>query len=216
MAENQFDIRSYKKNLRTRYRGIRASLDPQQRDVKNGRILRFIQSMPAYQDCKLLLCFVSTPQEVDTRALIEAALAEGKRVAVPYCIDGTREMEFYEIESLSELQPRTFGVLEPDPASHKKVTSFRDALCILPGLSFDRFGYRLGYGGGYYDRFLSHKFAGSGGVTAGICFRDCMRSHIVHGRYDVPADYIVTENGVRKRLLRDSGNSLRRRDRSVR
>ena len=77
------------------------------------------------------------------------------------------EMEFYEIHSLFELQPGTFGVLEPVPENSRLVQEETEGLCIVPGLSFDAEGYRLGYGKGYYDRFLS-RFSGT---TAGVCYK---------------------------------------------
>ena len=85
------------------------------KEKKDAAIRRGVQSLGQYQICQTLLTFVSTEIEVDTRVLIEQALRDGKRVAVPYCIEGTRQMDFYYIRSMADLVPRTFGVLEPLP-----------------------------------------------------------------------------------------------------
>jgi 5-formyltetrahydrofolate cyclo-ligase len=193
-GKQRFDIRAYKRGLRERYKAARERMTPEERAGKDARILRNLLATPQYRDCATVLCYVSTPQEADTHALIDRALADGKRVAVPYCINGTRDMEFYLIQSRAELRRRTFGVLEPVPGEAELLRDFSRSVCILPGLSFDRAGYRLGYGGGYYDRFLCNRY---GGVLLGVCYQGCTRPKLVHGRYDIPCDFVVTEDGVR-------------------
>jgi 5-formyltetrahydrofolate cyclo-ligase len=173
-------------------------MKPEYKALCDSRILARVTSLPEYKRAGTLLCFVSTAIEVDTRALIREALDDGKIVAVPYCVEGTRKMRFYRILSLEELAPRTFGVLEPDPMKAERITDFHDALCILPGIVFDRDGYRLGYGGGYYDRFLSRSFLGKGGVTCGICYSGCTIPYLHRGRYDMPSDILVTDQLIRR------------------
>lgn len=190
-----FDIRKYKRDLRETYKKKRAAMPSQVKKTKDQAICRQVLKMREYKRYDLFLCFVSLPEEIDTKPLIEQALQDGKTVAVPYCIPKTRDLEFYKITSLAELEVRTYGVLEPIPEIKNKITNFENSLCILPGLAFDRYGYRLGYGGGYYDRFLSKKFKG---VTAGICYQSCIRGKLIHGRYDISADFLVTERGIRK------------------
>ena len=137
---------------------------------------------------------MSTKIEVDTFRIIERALADGKAVAVPRCVPGTRQMEFYRINSVEELAPGTFGVLEPIPGVHELLHDFSDSLCIVPALSYDWHGYRLGYGKGYYDRFLS-KYEG---VMIGICYSDCVQRKLPHGRFDRPVELLVTERYLRR------------------
>lgn len=202
MASRTFDIRIYKRNLRERYKTLRKEMPPDQKAVCDARIRGRVLHSPEYRSCRTLVCFVSTPIEVDTKRLIKRALADGKDVAVPYCIDGTRKMHFYRIHSLDELEPRTFGVLEPNPNTAERITDFSGALCIVPGLAFDHAGYRLGYGGGYYDRFLSKTFRPAGGVTAGICYANCIAHKLPRGRFDVPCDILITEKYLRRPHLK--------------
>lgn len=198
------DIREYKRELRARYRKKREDLDPAEKSRLDGDILGRFLRLNQYASSNLILTYVSTPIEVDTRGLINRALSDGKRVAVPRCIDGTREMEFYEIHSVSELKKRTFGVLEPDDNPERLVTDFKGSLCVVPALCFDNFGYRLGYGKGYYDRFLS----GYGGVKVGICYSFGVRGRLIHGRFDCPVDVIVTERYIKTAALAAKNNRL--------
>ena len=192
------DIRQVKKDLRDRFKAIRREMLPPVKEQKDGEIFKKVLSLKEYREASLLLTFVSTPIEVDTHRLIAEALDEGKAVAVPRCIDGTSLMEFYRITSFEDLEPRTFSVLEPVPAKCKKLTDFSGAFCIVPGLGFDMQGFRLGYGKGYYDRFL----AGFPGTTAGVCYNACMQNRLPHGRYDRSVDILITEKYV-KRFAKD-------------
>lgn len=162
----------------------------QQKSEDDAAILARLCDTWQVKKAELVLTYVSTPIEVDTRILIERLLSEGRRVAVPYCIENTRSMNFYVIRSFDDLQKRTFGVLEPVPMQCKKVVDFSGSVCIVPGLAFDRQGYRLGYGKGYYDRFLSRY----SGAMIGVCYRSCMTRRLHRGRFDVACDMIVTEN----------------------
>jgi 5-formyltetrahydrofolate cyclo-ligase len=188
------DIREYKKNLRQRYRDYRTRLQPQVKSRLDEDILSRVTRLNQYANTDLLLVYVSTPIEVDTRRLIEVALADGKRVAVPRCVPDTRLMEFYEITSLDQLSPGTFGVLEPDPDTATRLPEDPGGMCIVPALCYDEYGYRLGYGKGYYDRFLS----GYSGITVGICYAACVRGSLVYGRYDRPVELLVTERYIKR------------------
>lgn len=196
------DIRPLKAELRRKYREIRTGLSPENKQEMDRQVLRRVRNLWQYRENDILLTYVSTAIEVDTRALIEAALADGKRVAVPRCVPGTRNMEFYFIGGIDELEPGTFGVLEPVIGKHEKMTDFSHGLCIVPALCYDWAGFRLGYGGGYYDRFLS----GFGGCMIGIGYSSCVRRVLPHGRFDRPVELIVTEKYLRKTARREGRN----------
>ncbi len=187
------DIREYKKNLRTRYKNERLKLSPtEKQNLDEGVFNRFLK-LNQYASSTTILAYVSTNIEVDTRKIIERALEDGKRVAVPYCVPDTRLLEFYLINSLDDLTPGTFGVLEPTPDPEKRLIDWEKSLCVVPGLCFDFNGYRLGFGKGYYDRFLSEYT----GIRVGICYSSGVRGHLHHGRYDRTVDVLVTEKNIK-------------------
>ncbi|MCM1578672.1 MAG: 5-formyltetrahydrofolate cyclo-ligase [Ruminococcus sp.] len=189
------DIREYKKELRAALRKVRTDMSKEEKADKDRRILLRILSSRQYEKAEIILTYVSTDIEVDTRELIKESIARKKRVAVPRCIEGTRDMDFYFIKSLDDLEKGTFGVMEPVPAKCVKAYAFETALCIIPGLGFDMYGYRLGYGKGYYDRFLS---AHQRLFKMGICYCGCTCNRLIHGRFDIEADMLVTEKYLRK------------------
>lgn len=188
------DIREYKSSLRKKIRVKREFMSPEMKAGLDKRILNNITKLRQYNLNRTILTYVSTRIEVDTVALIERALKDKKRVAVPRCVDNSREMEFYYITSLDELEPRTFGVLEPIKEKCELLTDYSKGLCIVPGLAFDFQGYRLGYGKGYYDRFLG-RFAGD---TVGVCYSSCVKWKLVHGHYDKNVKLLVTEKYIRR------------------
>lgn len=189
-----FDIREYKKQLRSCFKEKRISMTADEKSEKDRKIFEKLTAMSAYKNAERIFAYVSTGIEVDTLMLMEKALSDGKRVAVPRCIDGTREMDFYYIRSFDDLEKGSFGVLEPKTQCCEKADDLSSGVCIVPGLSFDTEGYRLGYGGGYYDRFLSRY---TGLVKIGICYCSCISRKLIRGNFDINTDYVVTEKYVK-------------------
>lgn len=202
------NIRELKKNLRAQYRQARERMGPEQKKRSDAAILARLLALREYGRAPVVFTYVSKPSEVDTTALIEAALAAHKKVAVPLCFPEAVEMRFYEIGSVGELRKGLYGVLEPDPEKSRPAEAAEDSICIVPGLSFDSQGYRLGYGKGYYDRFLS----GFPGVTVGLCYSGCVKWDLPHGYYDRPVDLLITEKYLRRISGRhsDGGEGERR------
>ncbi len=190
MAE---DIRQVKTGLRQNIKRLRAGFSPEEKKRMDDSITESFLKSTSYTRSDVILTYVSTDIEVSTERIILTALEEGKSVACPRCVDGTRQMEFYYIGSLDDLSPRTFGVREPDADPARLYKGGGRPICIVPGLSFDRWGYRLGYGKGYYDRFLS----GYCGWTVGLCYSACVQYKLPHGRYDRPVDRLITEKYLR-------------------
>lgn len=186
------DIRVVKAKIRSDIKDYRRSLDPAVKEEMDRSILRRITSVPEYQESDLLLCYIATPIEVETRGLVEDAWRRGKKVAAPYCIAGTRNMDFYYIDSFDQLACRTFGVWEPVAERCAKLEDISRGVCIVPALAYDMAGYRMGYGGGYYDRFLAR----FGGFKLGIVYDSCIRRRLAHGRYDLPVDLVVTDRRI--------------------
>lgn len=188
------DIRQIKNNLRSQIKQLRGEMTPEYKAECDAEIAQEFFRSTSYNRSSVILTYVSTAIEVDTREIILTALADGKRVACPRCIDGTRNMDFYYINSWDDLSKRSFGVLEPEADKSMLYTGADRPICIVPGLAFDHWGYRLGYGKGYYDRFL----AGYNGWTVGLCYSSCIEYKLPHGRYDRPVDRLITEKFTRK------------------
>jgi len=190
----QIDLRAFKQQLRSDSKAFRQSMLPQDKAERDSRIRRRFQKIYQYPHAKTILCYVSKSIEVDTFGIIRDALDAGKQVAVPRCIDGTRLMDFYLIRSLDgDLEKGAFGVMEPVVDKCEKLTDFSRSICIVPALQYDLDGFRLGYGGGYYDRFLS----GYNGVKVGAIYSGCVKPELPRGKFDVPVDILLTENYLR-------------------
>ena len=186
------DIRQYKTDLRNFIKEERRSLSVEEKALLDSGVARNVFKLYQYRAAKTIMVYVSTSIEVDTFAIIKGAWRDGKRVAVPRCIPGTRLMDFHYITSLDDLSPGTFNVLEPDE-NLPTVDNFTGCLMLLPALSIDYLGFRLGYGKGYYDRYMSR----FNGACAGICYSSNIRRHMYHGRFDRPVDVIVTEKWIK-------------------
>lgn len=183
------DIRVVKKELRAACKEYRKNLRLSEKAGLDEQIFQRVISLPEFQEAELILTYISTPIEVATFRLVEYALRQGKTVAAPRCAEEGISMDFYRITGMSDLERATFSVLEPIQARCEKLVRFPHSVCIVPGLSFDSQGYRLGYGKGYYDRFLSRY----PGKTIGVCYQACLQPVLPHGRYDRNVDILVTE-----------------------
>lgn len=200
---NVTDIRQIKREMRAKYRTIREQMDPQMKQKYDRSITVRLTGADFYQRAKTVLCFVSTGIEVETREILEHSFAQGKTVAVPKCLDKNGSMDFFVIRGLDELRPSMFSLWEPDPSSAPKLSSFQQSICILPAFAFDRDGYRIGFGKGYYDRFLQRY----SGLKVGVCYNSCIAETIPRGRFDAAADYIVTPKYIM--TIKKEGDSRR-------
>lgn len=163
-----------------------------QREEKSRAVGDGVLALPAYQKARQVLLYLSKGSEVDTWEVFARAVAEGKEVYAPRCLDGEGTMGFFQVTSPQELLQGRFGLWEPDPRHCAPWRRREGALCLVPGIAFDRQGYRLGYGKGYYDRFL----AGFSGTAAGLCFRELALERLPRGPQDRRVDVLVTEAGV--------------------
>ncbi len=184
------NIRLEKQEVRTLYRQKRQALAAEERERRDAVICRRIRSLVSYRYAGTLLAYAPKGCEIDIRPVIEAALFEGKRVALPRCEEGN-QMTFRRIASLAELEPGAYGIAEPraDAPLYEEEAAM---LCLVPGIVFSRDGFRIGYGGGYYDRFL-RDFSGT---TLGIVYRDFLLPTLPRGRMDLSVNALVTEAGV--------------------
>lgn len=151
-----------------------------------------LYSLPEFGAAATVFTYVGVGPEPDTAPVIERALAEGKRVAVPL-ITGRGIMEARLIGSAEELSPGRFGLPEP-PASSERAELMEGDLILLPAAAFSRKKQRLGRGGGYYDRFL----ADSHGIKIGMARERLLLDELPTGENDIGADILITEKGVYK------------------
>ncbi len=185
-------IKFRKDKLREKYKNLRASIDAETRSVYSSRICDTFINSNSFPYYDVILCYAPTGSEVNTDKIAVTALELGKKVAYPRII-GKGKMEFRYVNGLSQLKKQTFGIYEPGDECTLYVPDSKLCTCVLlPALCFDRFGHRLGYGGGYYDRFLSN-YSGS---STGLAFSDCICDSLPFGKHDKCADVIITEGGV--------------------
>ena len=180
-----------KSDLRKHYKSVRNKIYAEHAAEYDSKILNYFLNSKFFHDFDIFLCYVSVDSEVNTIKLIEYLIEHNKKVAVPYC--NGRNMDFYEIHGLNELVDGSFGIPTADIGNSVSIVDFDNALCILPALSFDKSGGRLGYGGGFYDRFLE-----SANIkTLGLSYEACISDNLPLENYDVKVDSVLTENGFR-------------------
>ena len=152
-------------------------------------ILRQVTDMPEYRAAGTVFCYVGMDQEIDTKPIITRMLADGKRVAVPRCV-GRGVMNAYEIHTLSVLEPGMMGILEP-PTSCTLVEPEELQLVLVPCVTCTARGERLGYGGGFYDRYLEKTSA-----FRSILVRSrVMEEAVPMEEHDLCMDAVITELG---------------------
>jgi len=160
------------------------------------QIFQQLVTLPEYTHACTLMLYIDVRAEVHTRWFLPTAWDQQKRVVVPYCENG--QIELFWLKSLDELAPGTMGVLEPKRElrhdDSRGITPVELDLVVTPGLAFDRNGSRLGYGKGYYDKFL-HQLRDDATKLA-ICFECQMFPEIPVLPHDVRMDMVVTERAI--------------------
>lgn len=152
-------------------------------------------SLPEMREARVVLFFVSFGSEVETRPMLQRALAEGKRVALPRADPETRALAPLEVTDLElDLAPGAHGILEPKPG-RPPVDIAEIDLVVVPAAAWDMNGYRVGYGGGYYDRFLA---LARRARRVGLGLEAQVVEAVPRGPRDLPVEVLVTEAGVRR------------------
>lgn len=191
-----------KATLRRRFSELRGSLPPAERASAEAAVFGKLFSLPAWQTAPLICGYVATRGELDLTPVWRQAVAQGKTYALPVTVSGAREgsMIFRALSyfSPSALAPARFGILEPrESCPTLEPLDFSGALVLVPALAFDGDGFRLGYGGGYYDRFLSSlREAGIPVTTVGLVFSVCRAPTLPREPHDMPVDVIIDERSV--------------------
>ena len=158
-------------------------------------LFRSLENLDLFINAQNISSFVDFRDEISMTAINQSIIDSGKNLLLPYISPTTKEMQFYLVDDLSSLKRNTFGILEPDPQIHALYDESRIDCVLTPGVAFDAKGYRLGYGGGFYDRFFSRIEKAIPKI--GIAFDlQCVDALPVED-YDRPITHIITEKGLR-------------------
>lgn len=179
-----------KSDLRKAVKAAALELDEEYRRMADQKIITFVTGLEEYRQARTIFCFVGRPEEIDTMPVIKDALRSGKRVGAPACV-GKGIMEARRVNGPESLAPGAYGILEPGPGQELVLPGEID-FAVIPCLSCSHGGERLGYGGGYYDRYLSRARA----VKAVICRELLMREDIPTEAHDQKMDIVISEVGV--------------------
>lgn len=174
-----------KQAIRSRIRQQKQLLSPEEIALRSEELCRMVLSSEAYRAAKTLYGYLPFNQEVDLTFLLRQALLDGKQVALPKCCDG--EMRFLLTADLSAVRRSAFGA--PEPTADGPVASDETALVLVPGLAFDPRGCRIGYGGGYYDRFLSRE---PDHPTIALCYDFQLLPRLDPEPHDIPVDTVFS------------------------
>ena len=187
-----YEIKKEKDALRAEYGEKRRAIVPEKKKTMDDKINAAATSLVSFRHAETVLLYAPLSDEIDVRTIAETAWARGKDVAFPKCDPETRNMTYHIVRSFDELCEGTYGIMEPSPDA-PLFDAAKPAICFVPALLFDRSGYRVGYGKGYYDRFL-HRFGGS---KVGLVYSDFILERVPRGKFDLAVDLLICENGVR-------------------
>jgi len=173
-----------KRELRAMIRQKKRAMSAEQIAEKSRRLGALFADSEAYRRAKTIYGYLPYNQEVRTVPMLERALAEGKRVAVPKIFGD--EMLFIYLEDLSQVAKGYSGI--PEPVENGPVADDETALVLMPGLAFDPSGNRMGYGGGFYDKFLAKE---PNHPTVALCYDFQVLEHLETQEHDIPVDLVL-------------------------
>ena len=182
---------SDKKVARKEFLQKRLSLTEEKRLKTDTALCRTIIELEEFKNCDTVLLYHPTRNEADLLEVAKTALSLKKRVAFPISLVDTCTLDFRLVAALEELSASTYGICEP-PCSASKAVFTESTLCIVPALAYDVRGYRLGYGKGYYDRFLKN----FKGVSLGAINADFLCKELPINDTDIAVNIVITETGV--------------------
>lgn len=185
-----------KKEIRRNMLNTRNSMATEEVNEKSRIIFQRLINFWPYKQSKNIFSYLSFGSEVTTNYIIDYSIAHKKKISVPLCIKETKEMVACSFNSWQDFSKGTYGILEPNKESLKIVDRTTIDLILVPGAAFDRLGNRIGYGAGYYDRFLNRTNKNT--CTIALAFSLQLVPKIPRGIFDVPLNYIITEDGIIK------------------
>ncbi|MDD3719401.1 MAG: 5-formyltetrahydrofolate cyclo-ligase [Actinomycetota bacterium] len=188
-------IHKKKKELRKKVQELRDAIDLEQRKALSAHVAENLWSIPEFAAAKTVLFFISFRSEVDTVPMIRRALSEDKVVCVPCTNDGDKSMVASRILDLeADLEMGNYDILEPRKGCLRPVNAEEIDVVLMPGVAFDLTGGRLGYGGGYYDRFLER--CNPRCALIAVAFEIQIVGHVPCADHDAHIHKVVTEARV--------------------
>ena len=173
-----------KKELRKQIRELKRAMTAEQIEAASDRLAQLFYNTDAYQNAKTIYGYLPYNQEVRTVPMLEKALADGKKVAVPKVYGD--EMRFIYMQDLSLVEKSDMGI--PEPVADAPIGDDPTALVLMPGLAFTEKGDRMGYGGGFYDKFLE---AEPDHPTVALCYAFQMVESLPVQDHDIPVDLVL-------------------------
>ncbi|HAY82006.1 MAG TPA: 5-formyltetrahydrofolate cyclo-ligase [Planctomycetaceae bacterium] len=194
MSAETVDLAEKKNRIREQAHANRRAQP--EKDTLSRQIVAKFMALPEYEAAETVMFYVDVRAEVRTRHDLEAALASGKRIVVPYCLDG--ELELFHLEAMEELELGMYKILEPRSElreRNEKHLQPQDLdLIMVPGVAFDQEGGRTGHGKGYYDKLLEH--ARPDTPLVALAFECQMFEGIPMQAHDIYMDKVITETDV--------------------
>lgn len=173
-----------KKEMRAMVREKKRAMTEEEIQEKSRLLAEKFRRCPAYQSAKTIYGYLPYNQEVRTVPMLLQAIADGKRVAVPKVYG--EEMKFIYLEDMTQVSKGYAGI--PEPVADEPVAEDETALVLMPGLVFDPQGHRIGYGGGFYDKFLC---AQPNHPTVALCYDFQMVDQLETEEFDIPVDLVL-------------------------
>ena len=184
-----------KSELRKDVLKLRGAMSPEELKVKSDSVISRLQGLDEYRQARVVMAYVDFRNEVQTGALIESCLTGGKRICVPITDIAAKVLTPSEIKDFpGDLVPGAWGILEPRQECVRPLDPGEIDLVVVPGVAFDTNGDRLGYGGGFYDRFLPRTRTGT--VFVALAFELQVRDNVYPGPHDCPMHILLTEERV--------------------
>lgn len=180
----------FKNELRKKLKKIRDDIPSNKRKIEEKIIAETLLNSEIYKNSKSIFIYNSFRSEVDTSYIIEEALDFGKIVALPITNPIDHSMEAYEINKDSVFIQDAYGIQSPDKKTSKIINPKEIDLAIVPMLAYDSYGNRLGYGGGYYDRYLPRLREDA--IVVGLAFSNQFVEEIPIEKYDKKLEYVIT------------------------
>lgn len=180
-----------KDDMRIEYLAIRNAMDNRARIEYDKSICKYLASSDVYKNSDTILMYYPVRNEVDVLPLYSRAVSDRKRVFFPKCYADDMCMRFFSVSDLSDMEEGTYGIPEPDD-KNDAFDNEGDIMIMVPGVVFDKCGYRIGYGKGYYDRFL----VDHSGVAVGLAYSCQIAEKIPADINDKAVEMIVTEKGL--------------------